>query len=165
MTESHLVAVVFDDEYKADEARVALRRMQGEGLGLLDETAVVVQGLDGKVALNQDLDPVAKRKNQGHWLGILAALATGVQPLILAGTAAGAVVGKLTDHGISTRIMKDIGESLRPGTSALFILGRRTGGRDRIIERLRPFGGKIAHTSFSAEAERELVEAYEGGSQ
>jgi uncharacterized membrane protein len=123
----------------------------------------VVQGLDDKSALNQDLDSVAKRRNQGHWLGILAALVTEVQPLILAGTAAGAVVGRLTDHGISTRIMKDIGEALTAGTSARFILGRHTGDRDRIVERLRRFGGKIAHTSFSAESERELVEAFEGG--
>jgi uncharacterized membrane protein len=124
MDESHLVVVAYDDEYKADEVRVALRRMQGEGLLQVDESAVSIRGLDGKIRLSQELDLTAERKNQGHWLGILAAVVTGVQPLILAGTAAGAVIGKLTDHGITTNIMKEIGQSLTPGTSALFILGR-----------------------------------------
>jgi uncharacterized membrane protein len=164
MAESHLVAVVFDDEYLADEARVALRRMQGEGLLQLEESAVAVRGLDGKIRLDQDSDATAQRKNQGHWLGILAAVVTGVQPLILVGTAAGAVIGKLTDHGITNHIMNQIGESLTPGTSALFILGRSTGGRDPIIARLHAFGGRIAYTSFSAEAERELAEAYKNAS-
>jgi uncharacterized membrane protein len=123
MDESHLVIVAYDDEYKADEFRVALRRMQGEGLLQVDESAVSVRGLDGKIRLSQELDLTAERKNQGHWLGILAAVVTGVQPLILAGTAAGAVIGKLTDHGITTNIMKEIGQSLTPRTSALFILG------------------------------------------
>src|ERR687898_936675 len=99
-----LVAVAFDDEYKADEARLVLRRAQGDGLIELVETAAVVKARDGKLRLDQDSDHVATRKNQGHWLGILAATVTGLQPVILASTAVGAVVGKLTDKGIGEQI-------------------------------------------------------------
>ena len=62
----HLVAAAFDDEYKADEARLVLRRAQGEGLVELVETAVVVRGRDGKLRLNQDVDLEAKRKIALH---------------------------------------------------------------------------------------------------
>jgi uncharacterized membrane protein len=39
---SKLIALAFDDPYKADEARAALHRMEGEGLLEMDETAVIV---------------------------------------------------------------------------------------------------------------------------
>jgi uncharacterized membrane protein len=40
-TPNTLVAFVFDDPYKADEARAALLRMEGEGLLTIDESAVL----------------------------------------------------------------------------------------------------------------------------
>src|SRR4030095_1376573 len=45
---SKLVAVVFDDPYKAEEARAALHRMGGEGLLEIDETALIVKYADGQ---------------------------------------------------------------------------------------------------------------------
>jgi uncharacterized membrane protein len=44
-----LVALIFDDPYKADEARAALNRMAGEGLLEIDETAVIVKKDDDKL--------------------------------------------------------------------------------------------------------------------
>lgn len=158
---SHLIAIVFDDEYKADEARVALRRMQGEGLIDIDESATVVCRIDTKVRLSQDVDLVANRKNIGHWIGIAAAMATGVQPMILLGTATGAIIGRLTDHGITDRVLKQIGQSLVPGTSALLLLVRQTFHRDQVIERLRPYNGTIVQTTLPAEAEAALQSALE----
>ena len=38
-----LVAVVFDDPYKAEETRAALHRMGGEGLLEIDETALIAK--------------------------------------------------------------------------------------------------------------------------
>ena len=79
----HLIAASFDDVYKADEARLVLRRAQGEGLIDLDETAVVIRELDGKLKLSQDEDVEAKRRNEGHWLGIAAAgLTTAIAPKV-----------------------------------------------------------------------------------
>ena len=57
---SNLVAVAFQDIYAADEARTALRRMEGDGLIVLGETATIVQTPDGKVRISQDLDVVAR---------------------------------------------------------------------------------------------------------
>jgi uncharacterized membrane protein len=156
---SQLIAIGYDDRFKADEARLVLKRAEGEGLIELVETAVVVRGLDGKLQLTQDVDLANQRKMQGHWLGIAAAVATGVQPLILLGTAAGAIVGKLTDKGIGADVMKQIGKGLTPGTSALFVLARRTQHRDTVLERLRPLGGKVARSTLDPAAEQALSEA------
>ncbi len=147
----NLFALAFDDEYKADEARALFKRMAGEGLLVLEETAVIVMGIDGKPTITQDADVTKSRRMQGHWLGIVAAAATGVLPLIMVGTVAGEVVGRMTDHGLTARQMKPIADSLTPGTSALFGLGKSNSDvyREKIIERIRHFNAKIVQTSVS----------------
>lgn len=158
---NELIAIAFDDEFNADEARIVFRRAQREGLIELAETAVVEKSPDGKLRVSQDVDVVAKRRTAGHWLGIMAALATGVQPLILVGTAAGEVVGKLNDTGIGDKLMKEIGHELKPGGSALFVLGKRSPEhRETIVERLRPLGGTMAYSSLSPSDEQEPSDAY-----
>lgn len=160
MSEStnNLFALAFDDEYKADEARALFKRMAGEGLLTLDQTAVVIVGMDGKAKITQDADVTGARRMQGHWLGIAVAAVTGVTPLILAGTLAGQVVGRLTDHGITKQMMKPIADALTPGTSALFGLGRAASDadRERIIERVRHFHPKIVQTSVSPELRQQI---------
>lgn len=47
--ESNLTAVVFDDELKAEDARLKLLRLQREGLIDLEDAVVVVNEQDGTV--------------------------------------------------------------------------------------------------------------------
>ena len=160
MSESvnHLYALAFDDEYKADEARTLFKRMAGEGLFILEETAVVVMGLDGKPTITQDADVTKSRRTQGHWLGIVAAAATGVLPRIMVGTVAGAVVGRMTDHGLTVRMMKPVADSLTSCTSALFVLGRSRKDTDRhkVVDRIRHLNPKIVQTSVSPVLRQEI---------
>jgi len=62
-----LIALVFDDPYKADEARAALNRMGGEGLLEIDETAVIVKNAEGKLRISQDVNVVEKDQHQGPY--------------------------------------------------------------------------------------------------
>src|SRR5512147_41210 len=110
---SRLLALVFDDPYDADEAKAALYRMGGEGLLELDEAAVVVKYADGKTRVSQDVNIVSRDQHVGHVLGLVAAAATGTLPFIMAGTLCGRLVGRLTDHGITEKFIKDIGKELR----------------------------------------------------
>ena len=160
MTEQsvHFVVLAFDDEFKADESRIALKRAAGDGLIQLAETAVAVRDKTGKAHLTQDVDLQNQRKMQGHWVGIAAAVVTGVQPLILAGTAVGAIVGRLTDSGIKTGQLKDVEKALAPGTSALFILAHETRHRQAVIDRLRPFGGQLIESDLPSDVATELDE-------
>jgi uncharacterized membrane protein len=71
----------------------------------------------------------------------------------------GAIAGKLTDIGIDDNFIKEVGQEIQPGNSALFLLVREA-TVDRLVERLRPFEGRIIRTSLSAEDEMKLRETF-----
>ena len=158
-----LIALIFDDLYKADEARAALHRMEGDGLLEIDETAVIVRKAHDKVRISQDINVVAKDKHVGHVIGLVAAAATGTLPFIMAGTIAGDLIGKLTDHGITNKFLKQVGKEVGPGTSALVMKARSDPERrKRIAERLSVFGPKVLESDLPPELEREINSELQG---
>jgi uncharacterized membrane protein len=155
-----LVAFAFDDPYKADEARAALNRMAGEGLLEIDETALIVKNADGKVRLSQDVNIVDQDKKVGHVAGLIAAAVTGTMPFILAGTVAGKLIGKLSDHGITNRFLDGLKQEVQPGTSALVLYGRsQPERRQQVIERLAVFRPKILESDVPPELEKAFDDA------
>ena len=85
-----------------------------------------------------------------------------LNPLVGAaiGAGAGALSGKLRDIGISDKFMKELGETLTAGTSALFVLVRKV-TPDKVLEELKGFKGKVLKTSLTADKEEELREVLE----
>jgi uncharacterized membrane protein len=69
--------------------------------------------------------------------------------------AAGAVSGALKDEGVNDKLMKDLAGTLKPGSSALFVLVRKT-TPDRIIEELADSGGTVLQSSLSHDDEAKL---------
>jgi uncharacterized membrane protein len=154
---SHLMALVSDDPYKADEARAALRRMGGEGLLEIDETALIIKQADGMVQARQDQDSPATDQKFGHIAGLLAAAVTGTLPLILAGTVAGRLIGRLTDHGVTDRFLRAVKGELHPGTSALIVVARSDPERrKRVAERLCSFNPKVLQSDLPPEVEQQI---------
>ncbi len=154
-----LVALVFDDPYKADEARAALNRMGGEGLLQIDETAIIVKKGDGKVRVTQDVNEVAKDQHIGHIAGLITAAVTGTMPFILGGTLAGELIGKLRDHGITNKFLKSLESELQPNTSVLVVCWRSDSERRaEVIERLALFDPKILESDLPPEIEQQLNE-------
>jgi len=159
-TRNRLVALVFDDPYKADEARAALRRMNGEGLLEIGETALIEKRADGKVRVSQDMDTVAKDQKIGHVAGLVTAALTGTLPFILGGTIAGKLIGKLRDNGITDAFLKSLDKELQPNTSALVIYGRSNPGRGReLVTRLATFNPKLLESDLPPELETALEES------
>jgi uncharacterized membrane protein len=78
------------------------------------------------------------------------------------GAATGAAAGRLVDYGISESLMKEIGTKVVPGTSALFVLFRKSNW-EQVLDRIAEFGGTVMHSSLSAEAEAKLQTALEEG--
>jgi uncharacterized membrane protein len=66
----------------------------------------------------------------------------------------------LADYGINDDFIKDIGRSLEPGTSSIFMLIRRA-TYDKVLPELKQFGGKILRTSLSKDQEERLRRALE----
>jgi len=152
-----LVALIFDDPYKADEARAALHRLGGEGLSEIDETAVIVKKADGKVRVSQDVNEVAKEQKLGHIAGLITAAATGTFPFILAGTIGGRLVGRLRDNGITNKFLKSLQQELQPNTSVLVIYARSDAERRKqIAARLAKFTPKILESDLPPELAEQI---------
>jgi len=74
------------------------------------------------------------------------------------GAASGTIAGALADAGIDDRFMKELGETLTPGTSALCVLVRQM-TPDKVLAELEGTGGKVLKTNLTKEDETKLQEA------
>jgi uncharacterized membrane protein len=166
---SELVCVAFDDANTADKVLNELQTMQKEYLVELADACVVLRDLDGNVRLKQAVDLVTSGTLGGGALGAFWGSLVGLlflNPLagMLAGAgigaATGAISGSLTDYGIDDEFIKKLGSTIKPGSSALFVLLRRANA-DKVLIRLGSYRGTILHTSLSEEQERRLREVLE----
>lgn len=172
---SQLIAVAFDTAAEAHALRKRLGRLEDENLVELEDAVVVSRTPSGEVELQQAGNLAARGAVSGTFWGALVGLLFGV-PLIglVGGAAAGALSGALVDHGIDDDFMTELGETLAPGTAALFVLvdTDAPGDVDDVIEAIGAHGGQVLRTTLSPadearlraalddrEVERELSEA------
>jgi uncharacterized membrane protein len=155
---SDLIVVGFKDEFKADEVMSELRRLQSEYLVDLEDAAVVVRNQEGKVKIKQAQELVATGALSGGYWGILLSVLFFNPIFTLVGAAAGALSGALSDIGINDDFMRDLGSTIEPGTSAIFVLIRKS-TPDRVLADLSKFEGKVLRTSLSKEDEAKLQAA------
>jgi uncharacterized membrane protein len=76
------------------------------------------------------------------------------------GAGTGALAGRLSDYGIDDDFIRSLGGTIKPDTSALFLLVRKVTA-DKVLERLRAEGirGEVLKTSLSNEQEGALRKA------
>jgi len=156
---SDLIAVAFDDEFKAERVRLDLMQMQHEHLVDLEEAAVVVHKKDGKVKLHHVSHFTVPVALGGGFVGSLVGLIL-INPALaifglVAGTGLGAAIGSLKEIGIEEKFMKDLGSHLKPGTSALFIVAKKA-RPEAILRELEKFRGKVLQTSLKHDDEEKL---------
>ena len=156
-----LVAIEYDDEFKAHEVRLTLLKLQQEYLIDMKDAVVAVKDANGKVKLHQAINMTAAGATRGGFWGTLMGLLFfgpffGVGTL--AGAAAGAVSGALTDIGVNNDFMKKLSEGFKPGTSALFVLVR-SATPDKVVDEIKKYGGTLLQTSLSHEQEEKLQAA------
>src|SRR5215469_2225284 len=160
---SNLVVVVFDDEVTAFEMRTALMKMQREYLIELEDAVVVTRDRNGKTKLDQAVNLTSAGAIGGGFWGLLIGMIF-LNPLLgmVVGAGAGALSGKLTDIGVNDQMMKDIGQSFKPGSSGLFVLIRKA-TVDKVLAGLKDFAGKgkVFQTSLSKDDENALRETLE----
>ncbi|HEX7959031.1 MAG TPA: DUF1269 domain-containing protein [Terriglobales bacterium] len=160
---STLVAVVFKDESTAFEMRAALARMQKQYLLEMEDAVVVTRDATGKTKLHQAVSLTTAGAVGGGFWGMLIGLLF-LNPLLGAavGAGAGALAGRFKDLGLDDNMMRDIGNSLTPGSSALFVLIRKA-TTDKVLEGLKGFAGrgKVFQTSLNKDDEKALREVLE----
>ena len=152
---SELIVLTFDDTEQAGEALEALKKGRSGGYLKIDDAAVIVKDESGKIDVKNQLDTGVKWGAVGGGLiGII--LASVFFPLagLAIGAIGGALVGKSLNLGVDKKFVQDVTESLKPGSSALFVIG--SGNPDVIMAALRPFQGTIYQTTLPTEAVDEL---------
>lgn len=155
---SDLIAIAYDDEFKAEEVRLTLAKLQKEHLIEMEDAAVVVKDKNGKVKLKQAIDLTTAGAMSGGFWGLLIGTLFLV-PLFGAavGATTGAISGALSDIGVDDDFMRELGESLQSETSALFVLVSKV-TPDKVLEEIAPYGGKVLRTSLTKDKEAELQE-------
>jgi len=180
---SDLIVVTYPDQYKAAQVLAALQRLEKALLIEMEDMAFVVKETDGKVKLHEtvSLARIGAKSGFAHgtlWgalvgllflqpaLGAVAGAALGATSGAVGGAsvgaATGAIAGKLADYGIPNDFAKQLGENLNNGTSALFVLVRRA-APDKVLAEVKKYGGTVAHSTLSADAEQRLQSALSAG--
>jgi uncharacterized membrane protein len=155
---SELIVITFDDTEQAGDALESLKKMQNQGVVKINDAAVVVKEESGKVEVKNQLDTGIKGGAlAGGLLGLLlAGLFFPVAGLVI-GALGGALVGKTLNYGVDQSFVKDVTESLTPGSSALFVLG--SGQSTAVRAALEPFKGTVYQTTLPPEAVETLEAA------
>ena len=151
-----LVAIAYPDAATAEQVRQELIQATKEHLVQLEDAVVVEHRPDGKIKLHQAMSPAGAGAAGGAlWGGLIGLIFLAPLVGMAVGAASGAVAGKVTDVGVNDNFMKDLGEKLPPGSAALLALGR-TDAPDKVIDRVKGYGGHVIQTSLDEEQEEHL---------
>jgi uncharacterized membrane protein len=158
---SDLVVLAFDTQDGAARMSSEIDRMKKMQLITLDDAAIVVRDLEGKAKVQQSTSLVGAGAWGGAFWGMLIGLLFWMPWLGLAiGAISGALSGKFADIGIDDKFIKSVGDTIKPGTSALFLMVREA-TPDRVMEEIKGWQGvTVLQTSLSRESEEKLREAF-----
>jgi uncharacterized membrane protein len=158
-----MMVVAFDSEDEAEQVLDALKALEGEHVIDLKSAAVVVRRADGKVRIRETRDFDARQGAIGGAVagGLLGLLRGGLLKGAILGAAGGAAAGKVVDLGLEDDFLKEVGETLGTGTSAVVALVDFE-QVDAAMEELDKFeGGRILRHTLSADVYHKLSEAVE----
>ena len=148
----------YDTEDGAAAAAKDFKAAQREGAIDLIDAAVIVHTADGKVKFDETADPSGKKwAKRGAIAGGVVGLIFPPSIIVSAavGGGAGGLWGKIRDKGFKDDDLKEIGNSLPPGSSAIIAVAE-----DRMVAQLeQALGGyeRIAKHAVSAEATAAIV--------
>lgn len=162
-----LVVLDFDGVETADAMLTKLRALKKQELIDLLDAVVVVRPEEGEVQIKQSVNLTALGASSGLSTGALIGALAGLlvlNPLAglavggMAGAAMGALGGSMSDYGINDGFIKELGQTIKPGTSALFLLVAKA-TPDKVIAETKAFAPRVLKTSLSQEQEDRLREA------
>ena len=159
---SSLVVLAFPTENGAQQVLNVVGDLQRQQLITLEDAATVVRGPDGKPKVKQANSLVGAGAWGGAFWGMLIGLLFFMPWLGLAiGAVTGALTAKFADIGIDDGFIRDVGQKIQPGQSALFLLVRQA-TMDRVLAALKPYNPEVLQTNLSQEQEAKLREAFGG---
>ena len=123
---SELVVLEFEKEQDAYGLRGALRMMQDKGLVELEDAPIVKRGQDGSVEIDQSY-----------------------------GGLAGSLIAKFKDIGLDDGFIKEIGSTIEPGHSAIFLLATDRLS-DEALHVIKTSEGELLQTTMETERAKKL---------
>jgi uncharacterized membrane protein len=151
------VVAAFPTEDGAEEALNELRGLDKDVLEI-KEAAVLVRNAEGKLQIKES-HHVGKGAVLGGLAGAVVGLVTGpVGWVTVGGAAVGALAARLRDSGFPDSRLKEIGEALTPGTSALVAIVEHR-WVEKVEEQLRAEGVRIVTEALKADVAAQLEEA------
>ena len=152
-----LVAVTFSRETDAGKALESIRGLEKAGKVRLIDTAVVAKDPDGTIHRK---DEMASGTEGGIAVGaMLGALLFVVFPIgVIGGAIAGGLVGRSMVPGLDGTFVKEVGDDLKPGGSALFLLIREA-EMELVIAAMRRYAGTVRQTTLTDEDAAALEQA------
>ncbi|MGA7435460.1 MAG: DUF1269 domain-containing protein [Solirubrobacterales bacterium] len=147
-----LYAAIYDDSSAAEADYEAVREAHNEKLIGTFDAAVIVKSDDDKVHVTKTEKPT----QHGAWGGIGVGAVVGIlfPPALIASAAVGGVVGGVGAHlfkGMSRGDLKDLGEGLDEGQSAIIVIGESR--IDEQIEKATKQAKKLIAKQIDADAE------------
>jgi uncharacterized membrane protein len=129
---SDLIAITYADEASGRGAFEELDRLQKMEVLTLEDAALAIKDQKGKVKVKQTLENAhaGSAAIWGGFWGLLIGLLF-LAPIFwgLMGALLGGILGKTTDIGIDNKFIKEVGDSLEVGGSALFMLVAKVAAR------------------------------------
>jgi uncharacterized membrane protein len=157
---SDLVVLAFNDENTAERAKSKLLQLQQQRLIQLDDLVVVIRHADGRAEVKQAAKATTGAAMGGAFWGMLIGMLF-LAPFAGAaiGAGMGALMGHFHDIDVDQKFMREVGDSLTPGTSGVFLLIHQVTA-DRVIDQMQEFHPKVVRTSLSSEKEARLRESF-----
>jgi len=153
---STLVAIAYPDMATAEKVRQEVIEASKEHVVRLEDAVVVEHRHDGKIKLHQAMGTAGAGAAGGAlWGGLIGLLFLAPLFGMAVGAASGAMAGKMTDVGVNDDFMKNLGARLQSGGAALIVLGTAD-ARDKLIERVKTYGGDVIQTSLDTDEEERL---------
>jgi uncharacterized membrane protein len=158
-----LVVITFDNMEDAEKLVDSLRSGEKQGLINLEDTAYVVKDENDHVTVKNAMDKTVKQGAVGGgllgmFLSFLFFGPLGPLGATLVGAVAGGAIGHMVKAGVSKKFIEDVGEELKPGTSAVFFVVRSADAAATLAT-LRQYEGKVLQTTLDSEMEESLKRA------
>jgi uncharacterized membrane protein len=155
-----LIVSAFNNEDAANEALNALKKAKKEKLIAIKDAAVLYRDDNDKLHIKEQGDLTGGQGALfGGALGLTWGILTGPGALLAgaAGAAIGGLASKLIDSGFDDERLKTIGESLKPGTSAIVALVEHK-WVDELARQMKEAGADVFTASISEEITKQLAE-------
>lgn len=155
-----LIVAGFDGQYTADQVLLDMLQLKQVHQLNLEDAAVAIRREDGTIAIKHTSVLVMADAAMGSGCGLLIGTVC-LNPLMgtLVGGIVGAAIGKVITLvekiGIEEAFIKEVADTLKPDTSAIFLLVSKELS-DQLAKVLGRFDGILLRTSLAPQDEAEL---------